>query len=222
MDPGYFWYSRHGRVCKCHQPLWQAAPVPSDGGALVTFLPYASIAQAEGKAGSITQCHSPSRCRGKCVLLSPGEYQLQHPSGGSPLRLLVTGTRTASRANRRLLYTYVTHSHSEQIPTGLSSFPRLDQRGNFWGVPPLRFGVTHRGFRFESAALLQSVELEALGLTWDQLCSSAELAQDKYLFPNSPTSKSSSLCQPAVWQELFPALIHCNGRAVLVPGREQH
>lgn len=60
---------------------------------------------------------------------------------------------------------------------------------------------------------------------WQEIsCVAQQRWQKTYLFPNSPTSKSSSLCQPAVWQELFPAFIHCNAsaRLVLVPGREQH
>lgn len=138
MGPGYFQHLRYGRVCKCHQPSWQATPAPSDRGATVTFLPYASITQAEGKAGRTIKCYSPSRCRGKCVLMSPGEYQLQHPSSGSRLvQPAATGDRAASRANHRLLYTSITQSHSEQIPTGIPSLPNLDHRGNF-GVSHLR------------------------------------------------------------------------------------
>lgn len=87
MNPGHFWHPRYGRICKCHQSLWQAAPVPSDRGTLVIFL-HTPVSQADGKAVSITKCHRSPCLSGKCIL-SPGEHQLQHPSSGCHLVLPV-------------------------------------------------------------------------------------------------------------------------------------
>lgn len=124
---------------------------------------------------------------------------------------LVTGTRARhSSAHKVTVSRYQRgYQHSlPQITAEIDVFPIM-----LWH-DPCRIQV-----RFSSTA-------PAHWKLWssDQLCSSAELTQDKYLFPNSPTSKSFSLCQPAVWQELFPALIHCDAsaRLILVPGREQH
>ena len=186
MDPGYSWQPRNGRVCKSHQPLRQAAP--ADRGAAGTFLPHTRLAQAEGKAGSTTKCQSPSRGRGK----RPAEPQ-GVPAAASQ-RCIPPGPACSywwqglGQHPRQTsgCSTHPLQSHSEQIPTGLSSLSSLDHRGNIW---------------WDSVLSQQRCSSLLNWKHWDQLCSSAELAQDKYLFPYSPTSNSSSLCQPAVWQE---------------------
>lgn len=137
----------------CHTPALHRQRVKLEASQSTIVLPIAEESVSSWTLGG-TSCSTPVVGR-----------------AWSCLQLLVTGTRTASRANHRLLYTSVTQSHSEQIPTGLSSLPHLDHRGNFWHVPPPCLYVTQAWFGFESAALLQSIELEALGLTRDQLCS---------------------------------------------------
>lgn len=72
------------------------------------------------------------------------------------------------------------------------------------------FGMSHlqHRFQFGSAALLQPIELEALGPMWDQLCSSVELTQQIFvpkfsnqheilLMPASCLARVASCCSHA-------------------------
>lgn len=137
MDPGYSWHSRCGRVCMCHRPLWQTAPAPRDRGALVTFLPHTSITRAEGKAGSITKCYTPSHCRWKRVLLSPGELQPQHPRSGSRLvQPALTGDRDQdSIPGKPQAALHIRYTKSRWTDTRVTITPPRKSQGRLLACP---------------------------------------------------------------------------------------